>query len=234
MKHAYLFDIDGVLCEPQQPCAPDIIEKLLSLSKEHNHIYLVTGNSFTKSVDLIGMPFFPVFCNNADELRGATGHLAWQDTETPPLPDMGWHLCDWSYAVSCDQNNTIEWRSPRFVNFSPTGRYASVEQRNAALLDWRPQFISATKKKFDVECVIGGQVSVDIYSKGADKSRAGKWLNDNGYTFTFFGDKTAPGGNDYPLAQYCEAHPENKCLTSTGPKHTLELIDLELRNERKD
>lgn len=229
MKHAFLFDIDGVLCEPQQPAPWELLNHIDMMN---SFVFLVTGNSFTKSKDLLDPKFRPngIFCNMADEMRDHAGNLVWQDTETPPLPDMQWFLCQYDEADVF--NNSIEWRSPRFVNFCPRGRYATKEQRDiymTAFPQWRERFIREFEKEFPgVEAVIGGQVSVDIYSKGADKSRAGKWLNDNGYTFTFIGDKTAPGGNDYPLAEYCRLHPENKCLTSTGPKHTLELIDEEL------
>lgn len=225
-KHAWLFDIDGVLCEPQQVVSDEIIQGLISLKTPL--IFYVSGNPFLKCLDMMnGVIYVGVFSNNSDELRGFRGEPIWQDTETPPLPFI-------EDFLQQQANASIEWRSPRFVNYCPIGRYATQDQRKNHDTSWRIPFTMELMDRYEVfgvDCSIGGQVSVDVYSKGADKSRAGKWLNDNGYTFTFIGDKTAPGGNDYPLAEYCRLHPENKCLTSTGPKHTLELIDLELRNE---
>jgi hypothetical protein len=215
LNHVFLFDIDGVLCEPQSEVDSNILAALLTLQDDYP-VYLVTGNSYTKSVDMVGN-FFPVFCNNADELRD-DGSLEWQDIETTPLPE------DLFRGFPMKANNSLEWRSPRFVNVCMIGRYATKEQRIKADNTWREMFIRDIKRK-DVEAVIGGSVSVDVYSKGADKSRAGKWLNDNGYTFTFIGDKTDPGGNDYPLVKYCEEHPENRWFKSEGTAHTLKIIE---------
>ena len=50
----------------------------------------------------------------------------------------------------------------------------------------------------DIEATVGGQISIDIYPKGKDKSQILKDLNYNRYVF--FGDKQQPGGNDHSLA----------------------------------
>lgn len=226
IHRAFLFDIDGVLNEPQQPVGAEMRRRLEQLAF-HHHVYFVTGNGFTKSIDMLGLDFRApgfkgIFCNNADELRSVTGRLLWRDEVTPPLPQIQGHLDSWS--ESDDRNNSIEWRSPRFVNFSQIGRFATKEQRQSHDASWRNEFIAEIKHWFGVEAVIGGQVSVDIYSKGADKSRAGRWLVDLGYKFVFIGDKTAPGGNDYPLFTFCQTT-LNIGLTTTGPAHTMELIE---------
>ncbi len=238
MKRAFLFDIDGVLCEPQQRIDKKVYDRIAELGP---FVFMVTGNGYLKAIDMlsksrpdktIGHNIWPIFYNGADELRNYRGVLQWQDTETPPLhPGVqayleGGPLLDDYEGDDLIGNNRFEWRSPRFVNYSIIGRYAVTTVRDSHNTDWRKDFCHAIKATFqNTEAVIGGQVSVDIYSKGADKSRAGKWLNDNGYTFTFIGDKTAPGGNDYPLAEYCRLHPENKCYTSTGPQDTLRILE---------
>jgi hydroxymethylpyrimidine pyrophosphatase-like HAD family hydrolase len=228
MRHCWLFDIDGVLCEPQQPMNQKMADALRALWLKGG-LYFVTGNNYVKAIDLLGdiISLGSVFSNNADELRGYNGQLEWQDTETLHLPEvMNAHLYHWVRETHSN-NNSVEWRSPRFVNFCPIGRYATQIQREDCNMSWRQDFIKSTRAEFlpqMVQAVIGGQTSVDVYSYGADKSRAGKWLNDNGYTFTFIGDKTDPGGNDYPLVKYCEEHPENRWFKTSGPAQTLEII----------
>ena len=49
----------------------------------------------------------------------------------------------------------------------------------------------------DLDAVIGGQISIDIYPKGQNKAQV---LDDLIGPITFFGDKCEPGGNDYPIA----------------------------------
>ena len=48
-----------------------------------------------------------------------------------------------------------------------------------------------------LEASAGGQISVDIYEKGKDKSQIRDKIDG---TIYFFGDKTMKGGNDYPIA----------------------------------
>lgn len=216
---AYLFDIDGVLNEAQQPVGRDIIAALVSLSV-HNPVYFVTGNTFTKAKDMLGdeLTFCEgIFCNNADELRSMSGRKIWEDTETPPLPYIEFDV--WPF------NNTIEWRSPRFVNYSRIGRYAPQAVRDNHDANWRDWFVGWVKQAYDVDASIGGKVSVDIYSRGADKSRAGKWLNAHGQPYTFFGDKTDLGGNDFPLVEHCTRTTGNKVITVFGPQDTLRHIN---------
>lgn len=242
MKTVLLLDIDGVLCEAQQPISDRMRSAITSASFIHD-IVLVTGNTFTKSVDLINWHGFAgIFCNNGDELRDKFGYCVWRDTETPPLPDGLGTCLERSSTGSRKGNNSIEWRSPRFVNYSYIGRYATKEQRQAHIEeykkpygDWRdtfmPELRDLTPFGKDIEIVRGGAVSVDIYSKGADKARAAKYLNECDQRFIFIGDKTALGGNDYPIIKYCEQNPqiENKCFTSNGPSNTLELLEQVLR-----
>ncbi len=47
MKHAYLFDIDGVLCEPQRPMTAEMAHAVHKLSGD---TFLVTGNGYTKAI----------------------------------------------------------------------------------------------------------------------------------------------------------------------------------------
>lgn len=220
-----LLDVDGVINEPQQACKPEM-QSLLQRLAMHYQVYFVTGNGYTKTVDILNGPigkFMGVFCNNADELRTMRGKLVWQDTYTKPLPRLDFCLMS-LLRDKATGNNCIEWRSPRFVNISTIGRYADEETRRQHNGSWR-EYIAHIISDDEVECSIGGQVSIDIYSKGADKSRAAKYINSQDKNFLFIGDKTSPGGNDYPIVQYCELNPENICLTTVSYLNTMEIIN---------
>lgn len=227
MSHVLLLDIDGVLNEPQQPISDEMRAKI-TWASFRMPIYFVTGNGYTKGIDMLGWHGFAgIFCNNGDELRGSDGHCIWRDEVTPPLPQM-----DLIYRA----NNSIEWRSPRFVNYCPIGRYATPEQRAEHTDNWRASFMDSIASAFPgVDCAAGGAVSVDVYSRGADKSRAARYLNEQGYGFLFIGDKTEPGGNDYCIRQYCENNEgnKNKVFTSNGTTNTIELLDKILSGDNK-
>ena len=52
-----------------------------------------------------------------------------------------------------------------------------------------------------LDCAIGGQISIDIYPKGLDKSQSyHKVKGENSdHAIIFCGDRLMPGGNDYPF-----------------------------------
>jgi hypothetical protein len=207
------------------------MQRTLQRLTRHFPVYFVTGNPYTKTVDILNgsiAHFSGVFCNNADELRTMRGKLMWYDDETPPIPvrieDTLRHLL--SLHKEDHNGNRIEWRNPRMLNFSRIGRYASSDMRKAHDASWRHETIDYLKIAYPmVEAVAGGSISLDIYSRGADKSRAAKFINNMGKDFVFIGDKTEEGGNDYPVKKYCEEHKQNLTLTSYGTKHTMELIE---------
>lgn len=222
----FLFDIDGTLNEAQQPVTSEMHGKLQCLARQYQ-IYFVTGNTYTKSVDILNghiKEFYGIFCNNADELRTMRGKLQWQDLETQYLPDGLERTLRTIY--DCSAKNCIEWRNPRFLNFSKIGRFATKEERLNHDGAWREDAVKYIKFRYpEIEVSIGGSISIDIHSFGADKSRACKYINMLGRKFIFLGDRTHDGGNDYSVKKYCDEHPENICLTSNGTIHTMELID---------
>jgi hydroxymethylpyrimidine pyrophosphatase-like HAD family hydrolase len=214
MKTVLLLDIDGVVCLPQEP----ITEQMSNALKRFD-VYYCTGNTYTKAVDLVGGG--KIFACNGHELRDL-GKKIWQAKEDLLPIGIERYLIDFMYDYR-SYGNSIEWRTPAFINFSTIGRYAPWEVRKSHVPKWQDKVKRDLERNWDVS-VSKGAVSVDIYSYGADKSRAAKWLNDNGMKFIFIGDKTAPGGNDYPVVEYCKRHEQNTALTSTGPKNTLEIL----------
>ncbi|VDO45002.1 unnamed protein product [Brugia timori] len=66
---------------------------------------------------------------------------------------------------------------------------------------------------------IGGQISIDVFPYGWDKRYCLQFLDDF-HTIHFFGDKTAPGGNDYDLF----IDPRTTGYTVKDPKDTREQV----------
>ena len=227
-KKCFLFDIDGVLCDPQQPISAAMKTAVNSIART-SMVYFVTGNSMTKSIDLLsGVVRDGLFCNSADELRSHSGNLLWTEAGIPPLPPR----IENTLQMLCGNDNNhfgnrIEWRSPRMINFSKCGRFANAEQRASADISWREDAVNLINLMYpEASAVIGGAVSIDIYSKGADKSRAALYVNKFlNKEFVFIGDKTFSGGNDYPIVEYCVNNPANIALTTFGADYTLMLID---------
>jgi phosphomannomutase len=80
------------------------------------------------------------------------------------------------------------------------------------------------EKKFDdLNAVVGGQISIDIYPKGQNKSLIANDLKDE-YELVFFGDKTMHGGNDYPLAMMIELGNLGKTHQVDGWESTRQIL----------
>ena len=53
--------------------------------------------------------------------------------------------------------------------------------------------------EFDLNFSIGGQISIDIFPKGWDKTYCLQFVENKYEKIYFFGDKTDLGGNDYEI-----------------------------------
>ena len=74
----------------------------------------------------------------------------------------------------------------------------------------------------DLEASIGGQISIDIHPKGANKSQI---LDDISGTIYFFGDKTEKGGNDYPIVKRLKKEKRDmKIFSVSNPNETLKIL----------
>ena len=112
---------------------------------------------------------------------------------------------DFIFVYKKDENTKKLFKRIGLVNFSVVGRNCTQEQRNE-YYKWdqihqeRKEFVEEICGRYGwLDASIGGEISIDIHEKGADK---GQILDDlNGENFTFFGDNLVPGGNDYAIKE---------------------------------
>ena len=139
--------------------------------------------------------------------------------------------------------NHIEDRGS-MVNFSIVGRNCSQVQRNDYyeydnLMGERVVIANAIKEKFpNLDAVLGGQISIDIYPKGMDKSQIFDVIKQDRLVepreYIFIGDRTEKGGNDYPLAKLMEETNNCKYFQTEGPEQTMEILQwLQIDGETK-
>ena len=86
----------------------------------------------------------------------------------------------------------------------------------------------AIKEKFpDLDAVIGGQISIDIYPKGNDKSQVLEHIerNHSKGKIIFIGDGIENGGNDYPLAELMDNTEICDWYHTKGWEHTKEILE---------
>lgn len=88
----------------------------------------------------------------------------------------------------------------------------------------RDKFIEALRAEFadyELQFVIGGQISFDVYPMGWDKRFCLTQVTSDGFEkIYFFGDKTFPGGNDYDIAN----DPRTVAFTVKSPEDTIRIV----------
>ena len=216
----YVFDIDGTLTPSRLPIDKDF-EKFFLDWMTNKDVYFVTGSDKDKTIEQIGDKVWLKStksyqsCGNAIYQNGTL--ITQKDFElTTPLKNLLDEFLIWSeWEERYPQN--IEQRIG-LINFSTIGRECPQEAREK-YGEWDKQtqerntFCQIIQEKFpELEATVGGQISIDIYPKGQNKSQV---LDDIIGPVTFFGDKCQPGGNDYPLVERLNKLNEENNLSTT-------------------
>ena len=207
----FLFDVDGTITNAREPVNPDFAkyfgEWVDSSQKKGDQVFLVTGSDKQKTLEQVGSPLYRLMngvyqnCGNQLFIRNSL------------IYESKWAI---SAHLRLDLLILAE-RSPWFgkakdnieervgmANFSTIGRTATPDQRRAYAL-WDG---ATNERRKNVEWLsmryprlqfdIGGEISIDIYPKGKDKSQVISHMGDN---TIFFGDKCDEGGNDHTISR---------------------------------
>jgi len=100
----------------------------------------------------------------------------------------------------------VEFRDG-LINVCPVGRSCNQAERDQfAAYDKehgiREKFVQDLRTQFPdlgLAFSIGGQISIDVFPEGWDKTYALRYVEKDFNVIHFFGDKTAPGGNDHEI-----------------------------------
>ena len=129
------------------------------------------------------------------------------------------------------------------VNLSVVGRNANQEQRSAyeeydAGLKEREKIVSKLAHRYpELDFVVGGAVSIDIFNRGNDKSQVvTRVLKDEleNRRVKFFGDRTYFPGNDYSLAEILRNHPNGEVIAVETWEDTQRWIKEQQCQEKKE
>lgn len=206
----FLFDVDGTLTEPRQHMESDFAA-FFKIWMQTNNTYLVSGSDLLKIKEQIPSDIL----EKCQGIFSCMGNEYWRGEKCIyqnefDLPD---EIKDWlSLKVS---NSSFRYRKPPHfeyrsgaLNFSIVGRGASQHLRTY-YSEWdktnkereiiSEEFNKKFKKKYNIEALIGGQISFDIQPIGSNKGQVIDHVD--GSEIIFFGDKCYEGGNDYSLAQ---------------------------------
>tara|TARA_Y100000593_G_C4219564_1_gene291073 strand:- start:83 stop:883 length:801 start_codon:yes stop_codon:yes gene_type:complete len=220
MSKIYIFDVDGTLTPSRQK----MTEEFKDFFKEwalRNTFYLVTGSDLPKlqeQMDGMEIHSSGIFtcCGNEFWQVDPAVHPKYADNiysnKFKPADNLIKYLEDTldnsDYPIKAGQH--IEDRGS-MLNFSMVGRKCTLQERKDyfeydKLTGERESIAKYIRENWkDLDAVIGGQISIDIYPKGNDKSQILDIIKQDRLVepseYIFIGDRTEEGGNDYPLVK---------------------------------
>ncbi|CAG9317479.1 unnamed protein product [Blepharisma stoltei] len=226
-----LFDVDGTLTPSRRPITPEMKEFMKEVCSRV-HVGFVGGSDLPKIHEQLGDELFAlaeyVFAENGC-VAIRKGQVFSEESISEKIgEDNIKQLINFCLRYIADidipikRGTFIEYRKG-MLNVSPIGRNCSLAERDEF---WkvdsegkvREKFVEALRKNFShmgLQFSIGGQISIDIFPRGWDKTNCLKFL-EHYQTVHFFGDRTMPGGNDYEIF----ASERTIGHTVTGPEDT--------------
>ena len=237
VKKIYVFDIDGTLTPSRLKMTKEFAKYFDKWSKR-NKYYLVTGSDLDKTKEQLPIAYI----DRAEAIFTCCGNQMWRGDELicnnkfkPPqnlLSYLGEELNMSNYHHRA--GNHIEDRGS-LLNFSVVGRNCSLMEREN-YFKWdnetgeRKRISKYIREQWDdLDAVIGGQISIDIYPKGMDKSQVLNIIEQERLVkpdkYIFIGDRIEGGGNDYPLAKLMNKTDNCSTFQTDGWEHTIQILE---------
>jgi len=244
MSKVYIFDVDGTLTPSRQKMTKEF-KKFFEQWALKKHFYLVTGSDLPKlqeQMDGMEIHSSGIFtcCGNEYWQSDPAIHpkhcdLIYENKFKIPenlLTYLGYEIRMTDYPVKA--GNHIEDRGS-MLNFSMVGRNCTQVQREDYyrydnLIGERERIAKHIREQWgDLDAVIGGQISIDIYPKGKDKSQILDIIEQERLVqadeYVFIGDRTLEGGNDYPLAKLMSKTNNCSYHQTEGWKNTQQILE---------
>ncbi|KAE9414987.1 hypothetical protein Angca_003423, partial [Angiostrongylus cantonensis] len=210
-KTLLIFDVDGTLTPARQKMHNDIKQFLADIRKCVS-VAIVGGSDLSKITEQLAgsenellSQFDYVFSEN-----GLVGFKGKERYPSKAIQDyigeerlqalINFTLKYFSeITLPVKRGNFVEFRKG-MLNLSPIGRSCSQTERDQFVVydkehKIREKFVSALKENFagyGLCFVIGGQISVDVYPVGWDKTYCLQYVEKDFSSIHFFGDKTMP------------------------------------------
>lgn len=238
MAKLLLFDIDGTLCRPMQKLEQPVVHALQRLKQHGWDIGVIGGSDRQKAIYQLGQDVLDDMDHNFHEngtVYYRNGRLLVEEKleDFVSMQDLC-QLVRFLLKAIVDSNSpvmtgTFIERRSCMINCSPCGRACTKEQRDL-FYEWdkktqcRNNIRSQIKLMFPdlpLEIAVGGQISIDIYPTGLNKTRCLQYVYEKYKEIHFIGDKTEQGGNDYEIY----SDPRVIGHQTNSPEQTVGIID---------
>ena len=254
LQNIVLFDMDGTLT-PARMAANSAMAQALHKLLNVAEIGIVTGSQYDYLVQQCHTIFNSMTEQQLNTVRlfpcNGAQYYSWNKNEWCKIVDKNMknemgeenfdkliRSCLWTINAAVEDQqfwnmsgHFIEYRGP-MVNISFPGRQADQAIRKH-FVEQDKKFnirLTALQRLNDclredninsVMCKLGGDTSIDIFPSGWDKRLALNYLNN--FNVWFVGDRCEGAGNDKEI--YDEITKTNKAFKTTGPDHTIQIID---------
>ncbi len=209
MKTLYLFDVDGVLCDSGQKINDQFKSWFLSWVQD-KQFFFITGSDRSKTIEQLGVDLVQKCTIGYHCL----GNNIWIEDKEVSINQFLLKPEELNFLESAVKRspytsktgNHIEYRKGS-INFSVVGKNATLEERQRykfydKISNERLKIINSFTKQFPrFDAYLGGDISIDICLKGANKFQVLTMLPPNDKLY-FFGDRCYPNGIDFPLSQH--------------------------------
>jgi len=242
MRTIHLFDVDGTLTPAKRRANPEFKKQFYKWSSD-KEVYLVSGGSFVRLCDQLG----PDAMDNMTAVFSCMGNVCHRRKKDEPrawfkeyensfepskelLSELDLIVSMSPYETKTGQHYEVRQGA---MNFSIVGRRASNSERKAyaeydAEHNERMKIVKSLREGHkDLDFVIGGAVSIDIFPVGNDKSQVmRKYFKDlpKDVRINFVGDRIEAPGNDYALAVEVEKMKNGKAYSVESWKDTAVLL----------
>ena len=238
-KTLVLFDVDGTLTESRKEIKQDMIDNLTSLKLiTHLDIGIVGGSNLDKQKEQLGEETLSLF----DYVFSENGLMAFHKDKLFHENSIAEFLGEdkvkklintsLAYMSTIDipvkRGTFVEFRTG-MINLCPVGRSCSQEERDQfyaydlihKVREKMVTYLNEELKDLNLTFSIGGQISIDVFPTGWDKTYCLQFVKEKYDRILFFGDRTMKGGNDYEIFN----HPLTEAYTVKSPEHTIEILD---------
>ena len=216
-KNLILFDVDGTLTKSRLEIEPPMIEIIKKLkNRDDIDLGIVGGSNLIKQEEQLGKENIKLF----DWIFSENGLMAFKGEQlinrTSIKDFLGEEkicelidrvlLCFSQIKLPVKRGTFIEFRNG-MINICPVGRSCSQEEREQFFaLDQEKKirklivaYLEKHLPHLGLSYSIGGQISIDVFPKGWDKTYCLQFVEDKYDKIYFFGDRTMKGGNDYEI-----------------------------------
>lgn len=231
MKHLLLFDVDNTLTISRGKITTEMIETIKKIKYNNTvingevyDIGCVSGSDLSKMSEQLKEAI-----NYIDWKMTENGLVTYFESQPTPYSKVSFveHIGEQKYqtlvnrilyllstlVLPIKRGTFLELRQG-LLNVCPIGRSCTQSERESftafdKTTNIRKSLCDTLSLEFpELTFSIGGNISIDVFPKGWDKTYCLQFVSDKYDKIYFFGDNIRPGGNDYEIGTHPRVIPK--------------------------